>query len=125
MKPSKDFNHKKFLAFVLALGIYGAGPIVTKIGPFGAALAHADEGGDSGDGSNGGTGGEGHDDGDSNAGVSTGVDDDNGDDAADSTTDATTGGTIGQTGGAANGTTTTLLAPTSAAHGSCTHDCHD
>ena len=48
-------NTTSILSLLLALGIYGAGPVVTKFGPFAATAAHAE----SGEGSEGGEGGEG------------------------------------------------------------------
>ena len=35
-------NSTSILSLILALGIYGAGPIVTKFGPFAATAAHAE-----------------------------------------------------------------------------------
>ena len=73
-------NSTSILSLILALGIYGAGPIVTKSGPFGATVAYAGEGGEGGDGGEGDEGGNGDsddgDDGDSDV-------DDNSDDGDD------------------------------------------
>ena len=38
-------NTTSILSLLLALGIYGAGPVVTKFGPFAATAAHAESGG--------------------------------------------------------------------------------
>jgi hypothetical protein len=51
-------NSTSILSLILALGIYGAGPIVTKFSPFAATAAHAEEGGDGGGGGDGGDGGD-------------------------------------------------------------------
>ena len=37
-------NTTSILSLLLALGIYGAGPVVTKFGPFAATAAYADSG---------------------------------------------------------------------------------
>ena len=68
-------NTTSILSLLLALGIYGAGPIVTKSGPFAATAAHAD-GGDSGDGGGDDSGDGGDDSGDDSS-------DDSDDDSSD------------------------------------------
>ena len=58
-------NSTSVLSLVLALGIYGAGPIVTKFGPFAAtaALAENENSGSDGNDDSGGDGGDGGSDG--------------------------------------------------------------
>ena len=89
-------NSTSILSLVLALGIYGAGPIVTKFGPFAATPAHAEEGGGSEGGSEG--GGEGGDGGDGGEG-SQGDGGDGGDSgqAGDGDNEDSNDGAIGDT----------------------------
>ena len=47
-------NSTSILSLVLALGIYGAGPMVTKFGPFAATTVYAEEGDEGGEGGEGG-----------------------------------------------------------------------
>ena len=68
-------NSTSILSLILALGIYGAGPIVTKFGPFAATPAHAEDGSEGGD-----SGGDSGDGGD-------GGDDDSSDDSSDNSSD--------------------------------------
>ena len=46
-------NSTSILSLLLAIGIYGAGPIVTKFGPFAAAVAFAEGADTGGDGDSG------------------------------------------------------------------------
>ena len=79
-------NSTSILSLLLAVGIYGAGPIVTKFGPFAATVAYAEgsQGGEGGDGDGGDSG-----DGDSDDGGDSDDDDsDNTDSGTDDVTDA-------------------------------------
>ena len=73
-------NSTSILSLILALGIYGAGPIVTKFGPFAATPAHAEDGSEGGD--SGGDSGDGGDGGDDNSS------DDSSDDSSDTADDS-------------------------------------
>lgn len=77
-------NSTSILSLILALGIYGAGPVVTKFGPFAATLAHAESGSDGGDSGDGG-GDDSSDGGGDDS--SDGSDDDSTDDSADDSSD--------------------------------------
>jgi hypothetical protein len=86
---AKMRNSTSILSLVLALGIYAAGPVITKFGPFAAtaALADSDDGGTGGSDD---SGGDSDDDGDSG---SDGSDDgsDGSDDGSDGSDDGSDG----------------------------------
>ena len=75
------------LSLLLALGVYAAGPVITKFGPFASTVALADSGSDDGDSDNSGHGSSGgNDDGpghDSDDGDDDDDDDDNDEDDGD------------------------------------------